>query len=491
MAFRATIAFENPTGIAGGREVQLTATDIAELTITQALARQSSGTLTCRDHVEALIDRCETGKDINAFVSTDWQMLREAADRADKSGKAGEGLNGIPLCLKDNIDTAILPTSAATGALRGHVAAKAAPVAQALFDAGALLGSTGNMHELAFGITSNNAVTGAVRNPWNPEMIPGGSSGGVAAAVAARMMPGGIGTDTGASVRLPASLCGCVGFRPTVGRYSGDGIVPISHTRDTAGPITRSVADAVLLDAAMAGSRAGDRIQLKGLRLGVPRSYFYENLDPDVAANAEDALEALRKAGVELVEADITDIGNLNNAVSFPVALSEFMTDLPEYLEKSGLNLSMREVCDGVGSPDVRGLFESQLGSDAMPEAAYRQAIDVDRPKLQAAFAEYFAINNVEAVIFPTAPLPARPIGDDETVELNGEQVPTFPTFIRNTDPGSNAAIAGISLPSGLTPGGLPLGMELDGPAGSDERLLAIAAAIEPVFAFTAKPEPV
>ena len=130
----------------------------------------------------------------------------------------------------------------------------------------------------------------------------------------------------------------------------------------------------------------------------------------------------------------------------------------------------------------------SHGGKEGSPEAAYRQAIDVERPKLQAAYAAYFADNGVDAAIFPTAPLPARPIGDDETVELNGARVPTFGTFIRNTDPGSNAAIPGISLPSGLSPDGLPLGMELDGPAGSDARLLAIAATIEPVFAFAARP---
>ncbi len=448
-----------------------------------------AGRLRARDYAEAIITQCEKHEDLNAFVSHDWQKLRGAADAADASGTAGHGLAGIPLCLKDNIDTGLYPTGAATGALRNHVAKAPAPVAKALFDAGAILGATGNMHELAFGITNNNAVTGAARNPWNPDMIPGGSSGGVAASVGARMMPGGIGTDTGASVRLPASLCGCVGFRPTVGRYSGDGIVPISHTRDTAGPITRSVADAILLDGIMAqnGGKVVDTA-LAELRLGVPRHYFYDGLDPAVAANAEEALAALSSAGVVLVEADITDVGELANAISFPIALYEFMIDLPKYLAAEGLELSLRDICDGVGSPDVRGLFESQLGSDAMPEAAYRQALDVDRPKLQAAYTDYFSKNAVDAIIFPTAPLPARPIGDDETVELNGERLPTFSTFIRNTDPGSNAAIPGISLPSGLTPDGLPLGMELDGPARSDERLLAIAAAVEPVFAFTAEP---
>lgn len=463
--------------------------DATELTIKQALRRMSAGEMTCREYVDALVERCEANKALNAFVSTDWPALRTAAERVDASGKAGHGLAGIPLCLKDNINTALLPTGAATGALKDNLAKSAASVAQALFDAGALLGGTGNMHELAFGITSNNGVTGPARNPWNTDMIPGGSSGGVAAAVAARMMPGGIGTDTGASVRLPASLCGLVGFRPTVGRYSGDGIVPISHTRDTAGPITRTVEDAILLDGAISGGTSVPVIDVSSLRIGVPSSYFYDNLDPSVAAIAEQALAALAAAGVDLVEADIADVGALNDAVSFPVALYEFMTDLPKYLADNQIELSMRDICDGVGSPDVKGLFESQLGPEAMPEAAYRQAMDTSRPRLQAAYSDYFSNHNLDAVIFPTAPLPARPIGDDETVELNGERLPTFATFIRNTDPGSNAAIPGISLPAGLSPEGLPIGMELDGPANSDDRLLAVAAAIEPIFAFNAKPD--
>ncbi|MBV6651186.1 MAG: indoleacetamide hydrolase [Hoeflea sp.] len=463
--------------------------DLFDLTITQALEGLTARRFSAREYAEALIARSEEQKSLNALVSHDWDKLLKAAGKVDASGKAGQKLGGIPLCIKDNINTGILPAGAATGALASHVAKAPAPVAKALFDAGALLGASGNMHELAFGISSNNGVTGAVHNPWNPAMIPGGSSGGVAAAVAARMMPGGVGTDTGASVRLPASLCGLVGFRPTVGRYPGEGIVPISHTRDTAGPITRSVADAQLLDRVMAGRAAATApATLKGLRLGVPRTYFYEALDPAVAANAEAALDALRTAGVVLIEADIPDIGPLDAAVSFPVVLYEFMQDLPAYLRDQGLDLTMQDILEGIGSPDVKGLVASQMGTEAMPEAVYRKALDEDRPKLLAAYADYFKSHDVEAVIFPTAALPARPIGDDETVELNGERVPTFPTFIRNTDPGSNAAIPGISLPSGLSPDGLPLGMELDGPALSDDRLLAIAAAIETVFAFDAKP---
>ncbi|MEX3007510.1 indoleacetamide hydrolase [Hoeflea sp. TYP-13] len=461
-----------------------------DLTITEALAAMRAGSLSCSDYVEAHIDRSECCAELNAYVSHDWNALRDAAKAVDESGRAGEGLSGVPLVLKDNIDTRTLTTSAGTGALNDHIAGRNAPVADALFSNGALLGAKGNMHELAFGITSNNAVTGPARNPYNAKMIPGGSSGGVATAVSARMMPGGIGTDTGASVRLPAALCGIVGFRPTVGRYRGDGIVPISHTRDTAGPITRNVQDARLLDAAMRNQKPAETIaDLRGLRIGIPRPHFYDNLDPGVATVADRTIEELGKAGVALIEVDIPDIAALNDAVGFPVALYEFKVDLAKYLADHGLTYTLEDIYQGIGSADVKAVFGSQLGDDAIPETVYRQVMDVARPQLRRAYADCFAQYDVPAILFPTAPLAARPIGDDETVELNGERVPTFPTFIRNTDPASNAAIPGISLPAGITADRLPVGMELDGPEGSDDTLLAIAQAVETVIGFNAAPE--
>ena len=472
-------------------------TDLIELGVSEAAAAIRERACSCREYVEALVARSEAMAGLNAFVSHDWDALLAAARAVDGGSGTPGPLSGVPLALKDNIDTSTLTTSGATGALAGLVAPRNAPVAEALFAAGALLGAKANMHELAFGITNNNAVTGAARNPWDPSMIPGGSSGGTAVAVAARTMPAGIGTDTGGSVRLPAALCGLAGFRPTVGRYPGAGIIPISHTRDTAGAIARTVADIRVLDAVMAGGGQRDPgavpaktpvPDLAGLRLGVPRAAFYRDLEPDVAREAGRVLDLLADLGVGLVEAEIPEVSDLNAAVGFPIALYEFVRDLPRYFAGNGIELSMSEVLDGIGSPDVKGIVASQLGPEAMPEAVYRKALDVDRPRLQRTYADYFAEQAVAAVLFPTSPVSARPIGEDETIELNGERVPTFPTVIRNTDPGSNAGIPGLSLPTGLTSTGLPIGMELDGPAGSDERLLAVATAVEEAIGFDARP---
>lgn len=201
--------------------------------------------------------------------------LAAKRQKIDRHGNAGLGLCGIPLCFKANIATGIFPTSAATPALINHLPKIPSRVAERLFSAGALPGASGNMHELSFGITSNNYATGAVRNPWNPSLIPGGSSGGVAAAVASRLMLGGIGTDTGASVRLPAALCGVVGFRPTLARYPRDRIIPVSPTRDTAGIIAQCVADVIILDQVISGRSAKiSPMPLKGLRIGLPLPTF-------------------------------------------------------------------------------------------------------------------------------------------------------------------------------------------------------------------------
>jgi len=454
--------------------------ELVRLTASRAAQMIAARELGSLEYCDALIARCEDARDLNAIVDYDWDRLRADAQEADRA--PGGRLSGVPIIFKANIDTVELTTSACTGALRNFVAGRNAAVAQALFDEGALLGGKANMHELAFGITNNNPVTGPARNPHDSAMIPGGSSGGVAAAVAAFLMPVGIGTDTGASVRLPAALCGCVGFRPTVGRYKNSGIIPISHTRDTAGPIARSVEDAALIDSVLTGEFSAKPGRPRPVRIGIPRAYFFADLDSELAAVVEQALARIAAAGIELVEADIPDIARLNAAVSAPIARFEFVRDLDSYLKEHDLDLDLHDILEGVGSLDVRRVLTDELGSDATLEATYIRALTQDRPKLQQAYSDYFTENRLDAAIFPTAPLPARPIGHDETVELCGQAVSTFETYIRNTDPASNAGIPALSLPVGMTKSGLPVGLEIDGAAGSDRRLLRVARTLEAAF---------
>lgn len=441
-----------------------------------------SGALSPADYARGVAERAAEHDGLNALMAFDGDALPEMARGAFEANPDG-ALAGLPLVLKDNINTRDHATTGGTGALQGHRTRGDAGVAKGLRDAGGVIAAKANMHELAFGITSNNAVTGAVRNPSDPALIAGGSSGGTAAAVAAGIVPAGLGTDTGGSCRIPAALCGAVGFRPTTGRYAADGIIPISHTRDTAGPITRSVADAALLDGVLSGegARLEDR-DMSTVTLGVPRGMFFENLDPAVEAAVEAQLDALARAGAKLVEISLEPVWPHNEAFGFPVVFYEVMRDLPAYLAEHAPEVTFDALVAGIGSPDVMGAIGSQLGPDAMPEAAYRAAMDEHRPAMRRIYGAAFEEHGLDALVFPTTPLPARPIGGDETVELNGAQVPTFPTYIRNTDLGSNLGAPGISLPCPVT-SGPPVGIEFDGLAGGDRALLSLARAAETTMA--------
>jgi mandelamide amidase len=253
----------------------------------------------------------------------------------------------------------------------------------------------------------------------------------------------------------------------------------------------RSVEDVALLDSILTG---GPLIlapaALRGVRLGVPREYFYADLDPQVARVTEAALQVLAKLGAQLVEADIPNLAELNGQVSFPVALFEVMRDLPRYLAASAPGLSVDTVIASVASPDVARVLQGQLGEQKIPESAYRAAIDIHRPALQVAYQTYFQAHGVAAVVLPTTPLPARPIGQDATVQLHGKDVPTFLTYIRNTDPASNAGIPGLSVPVGLTTDGLPVGLEFDSPPGSDRLLLELGYALEKSLGTLPAPPP-
>ena len=456
---------------------------LAELGAAEAAAAIRAGDISAQSLVDALLDRCTRAASLNAFISLDPDAVRAAARSADQQRQRGERLgplHGVPIALKDNFDTADFTTTAGTPALAAHRPTRNAAVVQRLLDAGALILGKANMQELAFGPTSNNAAFGPVRNLYDRSRIPGGSSGGTAALVAARLAPAGLGTDTGGSVRVPASLSGVVGFRPTTLRWPQDGIVPISHTRDTAAPIARCVADCALLDGIVTGGPTSlAPINLEGLRLGVPRGHFWDDLDAEVEAILADALARLAAAGVVLVEGDMADVAALDAAAGFPVALYEFVTDLDRYLAGHATGLDFAGVAAQVKSPAVKKVVDALLGPDAVPEAVYREALIKHRPALQDAYRRYFAERGVAAMVFPTTPLPAAKVGEDDTVLLNGKAVPTLATYIRNLGPGSAAGIPGLSLPAGMTSAGLPIGIAIDGPQGADQQLLTICLAIE------------
>ncbi len=471
------------------------------LTATEAVAAIRSGRLSAETYVSTLLARAKQMTGLNAIITLNEAGALAAAravDQRRQNGQALPALAGLPILVKDNIDTQDLPTSGGTPALKNHRPKANAPTLQALLDAGAIVLAKTNLHELAFGINSTNAATGFVKNPYDASRIPGGSSGGTAAGIAARIAPAGLGTDTGGSTRVPSALCGTVGMRPSVAnggagrRYSGAGAIPISYTRDTVGAMGRTVADVALLDSVMAGTPQPTPANLRGLRVGLPRAYFWENLDTELRGILDATVERLKAAGVVFVEANFNDIGGLNGKISFPIALFETYVDLPNYLALGGSGITIDQVAAQIKSPDVAGAFGA---AKTFPKAAYDAAMGTFRPQLQKMYADYFAQNSVVAILFPTTPLPAVAIDPtfSGAVAINGVAQPggpnaQFGAFIRNTDPGSNAGIPGLALPAGMTRSGLPVGLEIDGPVGSDANLVAIGLAIEGVLGSVPAP---
>jgi mandelamide amidase len=485
------------------RGVPLTVDEQLQLSASQAVDAIRTGRLTAETYVRTLLDRAAALKDLDALISVDAEGAIAEARRIDAMRDAGRPmprLAGLPIVVKDNINTANLPTTGGTPALQGVRPRHHAPSVQKLVDGGAIVMAKSNLHELAFGITSTNFApfAGAVRNPYDRGRIPGGSSGGTAAAIAARIVPAGLGTDTGGSARIPAALCGIVGFRPSVGnggeqrRYTDTGfVVPISHTRDTVGPMGRTVADVALLDASINFSAVPAPASLRGLRIGVPAS-FWAGLDRQLAAVMDAAKAKLAGAGVVFVDADLAGLAELNAKVSFQVALHEPIADIPAYLAATGVTgITLADIAAQVASPDVKNAFGAIL-ADAFGKE-YDTAMNEHRPKLQALYARYFESNKVDAMLFPTTPAPAiaiDPVAGSGKFSIDGgPEVDTFQTFIRNTDPGSNAGIPGLSMPAGMTAGGLPVGLEIDGPLGSDARLLAIGLAFEQVLGSVPAPK--
>jgi Asp-tRNA(Asn)/Glu-tRNA(Gln) amidotransferase A subunit family amidase len=466
--------------------------EIATLTASEAARQICGGTLSSEQLVAAYLAQAKAKMQLNAFITLDEAgALRQAreADAARKKGVACKPLGGVPVAIKDNIQVKGLPATAGTPALKTFVPSADAPVVAKLRAAGAIVIGKTHMHELAFGVTGYNPAfqTGpevGVRNAYDSSRIAGGSSSGNGAAIGARMVPAALGTDTGGSVRIPCAFNGCASLRPTVGRYSQEGIAPISHTRDTAGPMALSVADVALIDRVIAGGTPIKPANLKSVRLGVVPA-FYANLDADTRAATDAALAKLRAAGVTLVDVEMPKLMELNGTIGFPVALYEAHDDLAAYLAKYRTGVDLAQLAAAVASPDVKGTFDGLIIPRKLPapngvvdaKPAYDNAMRVARPALQKLYRDTFTRNRLDALVFPTVPRVALAASADAS------SVENFVVLIQNTDPGSNAGVPGLQLPAGLGgTSGLPVGLEFDGPAGSDRKLLALGLAIEPLL---------
>jgi indoleacetamide hydrolase len=433
--------------------------------------------------VERALGRAEALTDSNIFTAIDTENALRRAREIDSGiaqGKSGGRLAGVPVVVKDSIDTKDLLTSGGSSAFAGWKPATDSPLVAALREEGAIILGKTNMHELAYGVTSNNPVYGPVRNPYDPTRIAGGSSGGTAAAIAGRIVAGGLGTDTGGSCRMPASLSGCVGFRPSDGRYSGEGIIPLSWTRDAPGPLGLTVDDVVLLDqvCARVPARSTGIRSLSGVRIGLPRDHFMDNLDPDVRTIFEETADRLRRAGAVIVDANFSGLAAQLEKTRCIVRF-EAVRALSGYMFAHGMRRNINEVVDAIKGNFEREFIASGFTTDKVDAFDYLTALIQHRPALQAMYAKYFADNDLTGFIVPATIRPASAIGEDDFTEVDGRRRPVFTTFTHNTGPSSAAGVPCLTMPIGMSRTGLPIAMDVVGPSNTDGDVFALATLCE------------
>jgi aspartyl-tRNA(Asn)/glutamyl-tRNA(Gln) amidotransferase subunit A len=410
---------------------------------------------------------------LNAFVTVTAELALTQARAAEAeilSGHCRGPLHGIPLALKDLIDTAGIRTTAASALFKDRVPTDDAEVVRRLKEAGAVLLGKQNLHEFAYGGSSMISYYGEVHNPWDPARIAGGSSGGSAASVAAGLGYGAIGTDTAGSVREPAALCGIVGLKPTYGRVSVRGVIPLSLSLDHIGPIARTVSDAAAMlqliashdskdahsaDVPVPDYVAGLRDGVKQLRIGLPRKFFYEDLDPEIASSVEQAIGVLRTLGCDLseIEIEVPTDRTLQTAESYAYH-AEFASRSPELYQPE----TLRRICKG---EDI---------SAAEVEQSRRELKQI-RSEIHKIF------EGVDVLVTPTAPVPAAAINE---LKQNPELLrPHELLLLRNTRPVNVWGLPAISVPCGFTTAGLPIGLQIIGPQWREDTVLKLAHAYE------------
>jgi Asp-tRNA(Asn)/Glu-tRNA(Gln) amidotransferase A subunit family amidase len=472
---------------------------IADLPLSELSGMIRSGKITARELVQLYLQRIEQydGKSgLNSYITVAEENALKEAEQLDalaKQGRVKGLLHGLPIAVKDNLDTKGIRTTGGSGILSAWLPPADSTVVERLRNAGAIILGKTNMHELAFGITTNNPHYGPARNPYDRTRIPGGSSGGSGTATAAALCAGAIGTDTGGSVRIPSALCGVVGLKPTIGRVGRGGMMHLSFTRDVIGPITRSVADAAMLLQAMTGHDTRDPgssaehvpdyslglgRSIKGKQFGVPRKYFFDVIHPDTEAVMEGAIRAIQKLGGTVKEVEIKNM-DIATGTGFNIVLAEAVYHVEEYLKAFDPEATIDKYLSQFG-PDVQAALGSQKGapgSAPVPGYTYIKSVREERQKMIAGFEE--AMSGLDALLLPTTPLPAAPIGEDVETELNGQMVNTFLTFIRNCDPVSVVGYPAITVPAGYSNRGLPIGLQIVMHPRGEAELLNIAYAFE------------
>jgi aspartyl-tRNA(Asn)/glutamyl-tRNA(Gln) amidotransferase subunit A len=453
--------------------------DLAYAPLTELSRRIRTRALSPVALLDAILDRIERCRVLNAFITVTTEVARAQARDAEREIAAGRyrgPLHGIPISLKDLIDTKGIRTTCGSRILSDRVPAEDAAVTARLHDAGAVLIGKTNLHEFAFGISTNNPHFGPCRNPWRLDRIPGGSSGGSGAAVAAGCGPVSIGTDTGGSIRIPAALCGVVGLKPTYGRVSRRGVSPLSWTLDHVGPLTRTVEDAALVLQAIAGPdpkdpstlgqdmpdfAAGLRKSLAGIRIGVPSDEFHSEMAPDVRAQFRAALEVLDGIGLELED------------VEFPWA-SEARTAAATVLFAEAASVHERWMSDRAAEYGAETLALLRQGA-FLTATQYLRA---QRVRALIASEVGTLMERVTALALPTIPIVAPAIGQG-TVTLGERPTDARGVITRFVRIINFVGLPAISVPCGFGTDGLPVGLQIVGRPNDEPTVLAIAHAYE------------
>jgi len=376
--------------------------------------------------VGTLLERARAHADLNAFITIEEAAVLEAARDADRSLQAGRRapLLGVPLAVKDNYLTKGLTTTFGTSVLAAFTPTRDAAAVAAVKDAGAIVFGKNNLVEMSYGLTGLNEHHGQVKNPYNKAHVTGGSSSGAGASVAARLVPAAFGGDTVGSIRVPASLCGVVGYKPTPGRWPSDGVAPISHVLDAIGLLARNVEDCELLDSVLTGgtvSGSDQRGDLKDVRFAyAPRQHLLD-VDQQTDGIFRETLQKLKDAGAELVEVDLGgDFLALANGVTWPIFFHDTMPAIREFLAVNEVPVSFEEIFAALGAHIQEGWSRSVVpfGPDCISEEKYRVALN-SRHELRRRLASS-AFERTDALLFPTTPCAAPRIENQWNFHVAG-----------------------------------------------------------------------
>ncbi|MDX1711114.1 MAG: Asp-tRNA(Asn)/Glu-tRNA(Gln) amidotransferase subunit GatA [Rhodovibrionaceae bacterium] len=484
--------------------------ELIRLNLSDALAGLEKGDFSASELTGAYLAAVEEVRPLKAFITETPEKAIDMARASEGRRKKGDAglLEGVPLAIKDLFCTEGVLTTAGSHILDGYQPVYESTVTANLWKAGAIMLGKANLDEFAMGSSNMTSYHGAVENPWrargdNRPMVPGGSSGGSASAVAAHAAAAAIGTDTGGSIRQPASFCGIVGMKPTYGRCSRWGIVAFASSLDQAGPMTRTVRDAAIMLRAMAGhdpkdSTSVDRPvpdyakaltgEVKGLKVGVPKEYRMDDMPGEIDALWQQGIDWLKAAGAEIVDVSLPTTKYALPAY-YIVAPAEASSNLARYdgvrygLREEGRSLDeMYEATRAAGfGQEVkrRVLIGTYVLSAGYYDAYYNKARKV-RTRIAEDFAQ--AYEKVDVLLTPTAPNAAFPVGEmlDDPIRMYLNDVFTVPA--------SMAGLPAISIPAGLSEEGLPLGLQLVGRPFDEETVLRAAGVLEEAAGFDAEP---